>query len=90
MATRFGFILLLMIFSSNLFSQAKYTISGYIKSAKTGESIINASVFINETEEGTSSNEYGFFSITLAAGEYDLVFSAVGYEPAKEKILLNK
>lgn len=69
-----------------VFSQKQYTISGIIKSEKTGETIINTSIKVLGTENGTASNEYGFYSLTLNAGSYEIQYSAIGYEPITEKI----
>jgi hypothetical protein len=66
----------------------KFTLSGTIKSKKKGETIIGASVRVGST--GTSSNEYGFYSITLPAGSYNLEVTAVGLQPFSQTIQLNK
>jgi len=57
-------------------AQEKFTISGTIKSKKNGETLIGAS--IRTGTAGTTSNEYGFYSLTLPQGEYLLEASAVG------------
>jgi hypothetical protein len=63
-----------------LAAQAKNTISGYVKDGKNGESLFSATVQVKETGLGTTTNEYGFYSITLPAGEYHLVFSYLGFD----------
>ncbi|MFI5173078.1 MAG: carboxypeptidase-like regulatory domain-containing protein, partial [Chitinophagales bacterium] len=84
-------VLLLMVISPViLFSQAKYTVSGYVKDASTGEDLIGASVYIqNDYSKGTNTNVYGFFSITIPAGVYDVAISYIGYESRVEHINLN-
>ncbi len=72
------------------FSQARYTLSGYLKDESTGEVLINATVYVNELKTGTVSNEYGFFSITLPKGTYHFIFSYIGYKPREETIDLDK
>ncbi|MCD6347450.1 MAG: TonB-dependent receptor, partial [Bacteroidales bacterium] len=62
-------------------AEDKSTVSGYIKDAQTGEVLISATVYVAELETGLVSNQYGFFSITLPDGKYNLRFSYVGYEP---------
>ncbi len=62
-------------------AQAKYTISGYIKDSLSGETLIGATVSVQGQSRGISSNQYGFFSITLTPGTYTLVCSYVGYLP---------
>ncbi|MDN4164407.1 TonB-dependent receptor [Cytophagales bacterium LB-30] len=59
----------------------KYTISGYLKDAQSGESLIGASVYNPATFQGTTTNYYGYFSLTLPAQEeVTLTFSYVGYQ----------
>jgi hypothetical protein len=56
----------------------KFTISGTIKSAQSGETIIGASIKATDANQGTSSNEYGFYSLTLSTGDHELTVSAIG------------
>ena len=60
---------------------AKYTISGFIKDSLNGETLIGSTVSVTGKTKGISSNQYGFFSITLDEGEYFLVCSFIGYQP---------
>ncbi|HEX7755919.1 MAG TPA: TonB-dependent receptor [Niabella sp.] len=70
-------------------AQEKYTLSGTIKTAKSGETIIGASILINGKDNGTISNEYGFYSVTLPRGSYSVTYSAIGFEAVTEEISLN-
>jgi len=73
--------LLLLFFIKNIsIAQQKHTISGYIKSAETGEALIGASVYINELKSGAVTNVYGFYSITLSEKKYSFKFSFIGYK----------
>jgi len=72
------------------FSQNKFTISGYAKDSLSGETLIGATVSIQGRSGGVSSNQYGFFSITLPAGQYTLSTSFVGYESKQETFDLSK
>jgi hypothetical protein len=83
-------IFLLLITTITNFSQEKYTISGYIKDAKTGEVHIGARVFIKELTKGTVTNLYGFYSLTVTEGTYDVEFSFVGYEKITKSIVLSQ
>lgn len=62
-------------------SQQNYTISGYVKDAKTGESLIGSTVYCKKLNLGTTTNVYGFYSITIPEGNYELVYSFIGFEP---------
>jgi hypothetical protein len=69
----------------------KFTVSGTIRDAKTGEELIGASVVVQElTGIGITCNEYGFYSLTLKSGSYTLKTSFIGYEPTTSKIVLDK
>jgi TonB dependent receptor/CarboxypepD_reg-like domain/TonB-dependent Receptor Plug Domain len=72
-------ILFLLLFPIGVFAQ-KVTVNGYVKDAKNGETLIGSSVFVKELKTGVSTNNYGFYSITLPQGNYNLIFTSVGYE----------
>ena len=64
------------------FPQAKFTLSGYVKDGKTGEELIGTSIAVKElTATGTYSNQYGFYSLTIPAGNYNITYQYIGYEP---------
>jgi len=71
-------------------AQEKHTISGYLKDANSGETLIGANFYIPALKSGTTSNTYGFYSITLEQGNYQVIVSYLGYEPAYKQIELNK
>ena len=70
---------LIFLISSLSFSQEMITISGNIKDADTGETLIGASIYVPKLQLGTSSNNYGWFSITVPAGQYPVKISYIGY-----------
>ncbi|MFK8101683.1 MAG: carboxypeptidase-like regulatory domain-containing protein [Saprospiraceae bacterium] len=73
------FLLFCFAFVS-LSAQQKFTLSGYLKDAASGETLIGANVYnAANPAQGTSSNAYGFYSLTLAEGSYEFVFSYLGY-----------
>jgi len=71
-------------------AQQRFTISGIVKDASTGETLIGATVIIqNEANRsGAGTNAYGFYSLTNAAGEYELKVSYSGYQSSTRKIKL--
>lgn len=79
------FAFTLSIFTITLFAQ-KSTLNGYIKDKNNGEGVIAATVFVKELKTGTTSNTYGFYSITLAPGTYTFVFSSTSFKKV-EKVL---
>lgn len=83
-------LLMLLFFPLGLFAQnEKLTVSGYVKDNKNGEGLIGASVFVKELLTGTTTNTYGFYSLTLPKGNYTLVITSVGYRKAYRDIKLN-
>jgi len=68
----------------------KYTISGFVKDSTNGETQLGAMVFVNEIKNGTTTNEYGFFSLNLPAGKYTIRISYVGFNTKYYTIDLNK
>ncbi|MBL7473704.1 TonB-dependent receptor [Robertkochia sediminum] len=71
-------------------AQTMHTISGEINELSTKESVIGASIFAVGTRLGTATNEYGFYSLTLPEGRYELVVSALGYKTITRKIDLKE
>lgn len=79
---------LLLLFSSS-YSQKKYTVSGTVREASSNETLIGVTVAIPELKTGTSTNEYGFYSLTLPEGEYNLVISYLGFQDIRRQVNLN-
>jgi hypothetical protein len=63
-------------------------ISGHIKDAENGEVLIGATLFVKETKTGTATNNYGFYSISLAPGTYTFTCSFIGYQDFEKRIEL--
>ncbi len=85
-----GTLLLIVLSSSALFSQKKFTLSGYVKDDSNGESMPGANVYISETKQGAATNTYGFYSLTLPEGTYTVSISFVGFQDFKQTVQLNK
>jgi hypothetical protein len=66
----------------------KHTISGYVSDGETGERLIGASVYDRKTRQGTVTNTYGFFSITLPEDTVMLAVSFLGFNPQLETFFL--
>ncbi|NNC84093.1 MAG: TonB-dependent receptor [Flavobacteriales bacterium] len=72
------------------FLAQNHTISGYVVDELSGETLIGANVFVEQGLKGTTTNTYGFFSITLPQGEYDLVVSYLGFRDFRENLVLDQ
>lgn len=68
----------------------KYTISGYITDSLSSETLIGANIIERNRYSGTSSNPFGFYTLTLPEGETDLLFSYLGYETKQCRLYLEK
>jgi outer membrane receptor protein involved in Fe transport len=64
-----------------IMAQNRFTVSGFIKDSLNGETLIGATIAIQGKTKGISSNQYGFYSITLEEGEYIFICSYIGYQP---------
>lgn len=64
----------------------KVSLSGYMRDAQTGETIISGTIFIKEANQSAETNNYGFYSVSVPPGSYTVIFSYVGYEPITQKI----
>jgi hypothetical protein len=71
-------------------SSLRYSVSGHIKDAATGEELIGAAIVVDELGKGTVTNVYGFYSLSLTPGFYQLRFSYIGYETQSRAIQLNR
>ena len=73
-----------------IYTQNSFTISGYVQDNSNNELIIGASVIVKELQIGTVTNNYGFFSLTLVEGDYDLIFQSLGFEDQSLNFNLNR
>lgn len=91
-------VFLLLLFSIYSFSQdtslseqskQKFTLSGSITDINSNETLIGVNIVIPELKTGVTTNEYGFYSITLPKGNYTIQVSYLGYQTIEENIDLN-
>ena len=82
--------LLFVVFQETAFAQERFTFSGYLRDATSGEALIYATIYPETLKTGVSTNEYGFFSITLPKGNYNIVFSYIGYQTIKKELTFDK
>lgn len=87
--SRYFLLLLFHCIALTAFSQKKHTLSGSITDAKNGEEIIGATVYIPQLGLGAISNAYGYYSVSLPPGKYNVEFSYVGYDKITREIDFN-
>ena len=71
-------------------AKQKYTISGTISDSSNNETLIGVNVSILELKTGVTTNEYGFYSITLPKGNYTLQIAYLGFQTIEKKIELSQ
>lgn len=82
---------LLLFVVSTVYAQKKYTISGYVKEAGSQEQLPGVTVYVQSSSIATSTNNYGFYSMTLPENaNLTLVYSFVGYAKVEKKISLTQ
>jgi hypothetical protein len=82
-------IFLLIFILADIFGQT-HTISGYVTDINTGEKLIGANVFDQKSFKGTSTNTYGFYSLSLPSDSVEIIVSYVGFQPVKSTFFLGK
>ena len=84
-------ILFFLMFSiSAVTSAQKFTVSGQVTDSRNGEDIIGTTVIVKNAGLGTVTNEYGFYSLTIAEGTYTLIFQFTGYKDQIKEVTLEK
>lgn len=87
---RYSITLLLLLFTMILTAQ-RATLSGYVREAATGETMIGANVYVkDDVVKGTSTNAYGFYSLSLSPGTYTIVYSYLGFEDQEFSVNLTE
>ncbi|NKI32588.1 TonB-dependent receptor [Croceivirga thetidis] len=81
--------LVLVFLSTFSHAQTRFTLSGTIREAASNETLIGVTVAFPELKSGTTTNEYGFYSITLPKGEYQVLVSYLGFQEIVRTINLN-
>lgn len=85
-----SFLILFFISSFYVFSQQKFTLSGTVSEASSNETMIGVTIAIPKLNTGVTTNEYGFYSITLPEGEYLLQISYLGFKEQGQNIILRE
>lgn len=68
----------------------EYSISGYIKDASNGETLIGATVLVKGSSQGVVTNVYGFYSLSLPANTYDIEVRYIGYNTISNQVDLTQ
>lgn len=74
---------------SLLNAQNRYTLSGTVSEANSNETLIGVSILVPELSAGAVTNEYGFYSLTLPEGTYEVVITYLGFQDIRRQVTLN-
>jgi len=80
------FLICQLLFSANSFAQ---TLSGHVQDAVSGEQLLGATVWCEDTKQGVAANIYGFYSLTLPEGKHNIIVTYIGYTPQRFEIDLS-
>ncbi len=83
-------LLLIILIQTVSFAQEKFTLSGTISEASSNETLIGVNILFPEQKTGTTTNEYGFYSITLDKGTYNIQVSFLGFKDVIKTIELTQ
>ncbi len=86
---KYFFVVIAILLSTKIIAQEKFTLKGYVKDSLSGETLIGASILVNNENRGVTTNQYGYFSLTLPQGSYQLIVSYIGYAPITFNINFN-
>lgn len=90
MIKNLGLLVITMLLCLWAMAQQKFVVSGFVKDAASKELLIGASIAVPKYKTGTTTNTYGFFSITLPTDTFDVIVSYVGYAPKAFRVNLNQ
>ncbi|MCW1962610.1 TonB-dependent receptor [Chryseobacterium viscerum] len=80
-----------LCFSTLAIAQQTYSVSGTVKDKKNGELLIGVSVKVSEDPSiNVAANEYGFYSLSLPAGNYTIIISNPGYKDFEQQITVDQ
>ncbi len=71
-------------------AQEKHTLSGVVKDSSTGEELIGATVYDVTSATGTTTNVYGFYSLSVPSGKYSITVSYIGFKNLVQEVDLTK
>lgn len=83
-------ILVFLCFNICVFGQQKFSLSGFVKDITNNEILLGVNLIVKNSQTGTVSNAYGYYSITLPQGFYEIQINYLGYKSLFYKIELNR
>lgn len=87
---RHPFVLVFLFCFFFVSAQKNTTLSGLITASESNESLIGVTILIPELNTGTVSNSYGFYSISVPSGTYEVYVRFLGFKELKTQIDLSQ
>jgi len=81
------FLYILVLISTYTSAQEKFTISGFVENAKSKERLIGANI-LTDKMQGVATNKFGYYSLTLPSGTYQVTARFVGFENVTQTVIL--
>ncbi|MDM9632633.1 TonB-dependent receptor [Robiginitalea aurantiaca] len=82
-------LMCVLLITSFINAQGRYTLSGTVSEANSNETLIGVSILVPELSTGAVTNEYGFYSLTLPEGTYEVVVTYLGFQDIRREVVLN-
>ena len=67
-----------------------HILSGFVKEKNSGELLIGAGIYLPQLKNGITTNNYGYYAISIPSDTLDVIFSMVGYQKQVFRIALKK
>jgi hypothetical protein len=69
-------------------SEGNATLAGNVRDAKTGEPVIGAAIFVEHPMVGITTDQFGYYSLTLPKGRHEIKIQTVGMKSTSRLVLL--
>jgi len=73
---------------TNTVKAGNATISGYVRDAKSGESVVGASIVVANSKLGVATDQFGYFTLTIPRGRQTLIIHGIGMRDTRRQIIL--
>ena len=87
---KFSFLFVILFYAVSLTGQDSFVLSGYISYIETNEKLIGVNVLFPQLNIGATTNEYGFYSISVPQGDQKLLISYLGFKNLEQPIDLSQ
>lgn len=73
---------------SSIIDGQNTNLAGYIRDAKNGEPLIGALIYVENPRIGVSTDQFGYYSLTIPSGKHELILKYIGYQDTKRQVIL--